>query len=112
MRCPDHRSFGHFHYRDRSQSYHPRTIPKYSIPRPDSAFNNPPRIGDVFYDTLICTAVHSVGVDPDMRKAILASIESDEALKAVESMIFQDPLTNTLVTTTRAVDIIGGGVIA
>jgi len=45
-----------------------------------------------------------------MRKSILASIESDEALKAVESMIFRDPLISALVTTTRAVDIIGGGV--
>lgn len=64
----------------------------------------------MFYDTLICSAVHSAGIDKDMRDAIFASIKSDKALKAVESAIFRDPLINALVTTTRAVDIVGGGV--
>jgi len=64
----------------------------------------------VFYDTLICAAIHSAEINQDLRKAILASIESDEALEAVESAVFQDPLINALVSTTRAVDIISGGV--
>ena len=45
-----------------------------------------------------------------MTEAILASIKSDKALRVVESMIFKDPLITSLVSTTRAVDIIGGGV--
>ncbi|KAF9786338.1 carboxypeptidase S [Thelephora terrestris] len=65
---------------------------------------------NMFYDTLLCTAVGSAEIDPDMRKAILASIISDEALRAVESIIFEVPLISSLVGTTRAVDIIGGGV--
>ena len=72
--------------------------------------NNPHRIGDVLYDTLICTAVHTAGVDRRVRKTILASIGSDRALKAVESMILNVPLINALIGTTRAVDIISGGV--
>lgn len=65
---------------------------------------------NVFYDTLLCTAVHSAEIDSDMKKAILASIKSDKALKAVESIIFKTPLISALVGTTRAVDIVGGGV--
>ena len=72
-------------------------------------FDDPPCIDNVFYDTLLCTAVHSAEVDQDLRKAILASTKSDKDLKAVESVIFRDPLINALVGTTRAVDIVGGG---
>jgi len=64
----------------------------------------------VFYNTLLCSAVHSAEIDQGLKKAILTSTTSDDALKAVESVIFQDPLINSLVGTTRAVDIIGGGV--
>lgn len=68
------------------------------------------RVGNVFYDTLLCAAVHSAEIDQTLKKAILASITSDDALKAVESAIFQNPLLNSLVGTTRAIDIVGGGV--
>jgi Gly-Xaa carboxypeptidase len=54
--------------------------------------------------------VHSAEVNQDLKKAILASIKSDKALRVVESMVFKDPLITSLVGTTRAVDIIGGGV--
>ena len=64
----------------------------------------------MFYDTLICTAAHSAEVDRRVRKTILASIKSDKALGAVESMVSQDALMSALVRTTRAVDIVGGGV--
>jgi len=64
----------------------------------------------VFYDTLICTTVHSAEVDRRARKTILASIKSDKALRVVESMVSQDALMSALVRTTRAVDIVGGGV--
>jgi Gly-Xaa carboxypeptidase len=65
----------------------------------------------VFRDTLICTAAYSNDIDQDsVKKAILASITSDKALKAVESVILRDPLINALIGTTRAVDVIGGGV--
>ena len=72
--------------------------------------NNLYCIGNVFYDTLICTAAHTAGIDRGLRKAILASIASDEALKAVESMVLNDPMIDGLIGTTRAVDIISGGV--
>ena len=72
--------------------------------------NSPSCIGNVFYDNLICTAVHSAEVDRRMRKTILASIKSDKALRAVQSMVSQDPSMSALVRTTRAVDIVGGGV--
>ena len=55
-------------------------------------------------------ATHSMDVEEELRRAILDSATSDEALKLVESMIFKDPETRSLVGTTRAVDIIGGGV--
>jgi hypothetical protein len=65
----------------------------------------------VFRDTLICTAAYSNDIDQDsVKKAILASITSDKALKAVESVILRDPLINALIGTARAVDVIGGGV--
>ena len=65
---------------------------------------------NVYYDTLVCMATHSMDVEEELRRAILDSVTSDEALKLVESMIFKDPETRSLVGTTRAVDIIGGGV--
>jgi len=64
----------------------------------------------VYYDTLVCTAVHSAKVDRRMRKTILASVKSSKALRGVESMVSQDPSMSALVRTTRAVDIVGGGV--
>jgi len=67
-------------------------------------------IGNVFYETLICAAFHSAEIDQDVKETILASIDSDEALRAVQSMVSQDPLMSTLARTTRAVDIIGGGI--
>ena len=55
-------------------------------------------------------ATHSANVNTELRQAILDSKASDEALEMVESAIFKDPETRSLVGTTRAVDIIGGGV--
>jgi Gly-Xaa carboxypeptidase len=55
-------------------------------------------------------ATHSTNVEKELRRSILDSATSDEALKAVESMIFNVPETRSLVGTTRAIDIIGGGV--
>jgi Gly-Xaa carboxypeptidase len=68
------------------------------------------RTDNVYYDTLVCMATHSANVEEELRQAISDSATSDEALKLVESIIFQDPETRSLVGTTRAVDIIGGGV--
>ena len=73
-------------------------------------YNNLCCIGNVFYDTLICTAAHSAEVDRRVRKTILASIKSDKAMRAVQSMVSQDPMMSALVRTSRAVDIVGGGV--
>jgi len=65
---------------------------------------------DVYYDTLVCMATHSANVKKELRQAILDSATSDKALEAVASMIFEDPETRSLVGTTRAIDIIRGGV--
>lgn len=65
---------------------------------------------NVYYDTLVCMATHSANVEKELRRAILDSATSGDALETVQSMIFKDPETRSLVGTTRAVDIIGGGV--
>ena len=54
-------------------------------------------IGGVLNVTLVCTVVHAAGVDRGLRKAILASIISNRALKAVESMDLNVPLINALI---------------
>ena len=65
---------------------------------------------NVYYDTLVCMATHSANVKEKLRQAILDSATSDEALTVVESTIFENPETRSLVDTTRAIDIVGGGV--
>ena len=55
-------------------------------------------------------ATHSVKVEDALRHAILDSATSDEALKLAESIILRDPETRSLLGTTRAIDIVGGGV--
>lgn len=65
---------------------------------------------DVYYDTLVCMATHSVNVEKELRQAILDSATSNDALESVASIIFKDPETRSLVGTTRAIDIVGGGV--
>jgi len=64
----------------------------------------------VYYDTLVCMATHSASVEKELRQAIFDSATSDEALETVGSMIFKDSEARSLVGTTRAIDIIGGGV--
>ena len=46
----------------------------------------------------------------ELRKAIIHSTESDQALKDAESILFKDPLFKALAGTTQAIDLIGGGV--
>ena len=107
----EYRSFGCLHYQNRSQSHPRQAIQKYPILNPaQRGPNNTLHVGNVFYDTLLCSAVHSAEIDQALKKAILDSTTSDDALKVVESAIFRDPLINSLVGTTRAVDIVGGGV--
>ena len=65
---------------------------------------------NVYYDTLVCTAVHSSNVPKDLRKAILESIKSDKALSRVETLVLEDSKVGAFIGTTTAVDIIGGGV--
>jgi hypothetical protein len=56
---------------------------------------------DVYYDTLVCMATHSASVEKELRRAILDSETSDEALQAVEPVIFKDPETRSLEGTAR-----------
>ena len=67
-------------------------------------------VDDVYYDTSARMATHSANVEEELRQAILDSPNSDKALETVASTIFKDPETRSLVGTTRAIDIVGGGV--
>jgi hypothetical protein len=54
-------------------------------------------------------ATHSRDVEEELRQAILDSGTSNKALEMVQSKIFKDPETRSLVGTSRAIDIIRGG---
>ena len=64
----------------------------------------------MYYDTLFCVATHSANVEDALRQAILDSATSDEALKSTESIVLRDSETRSLLGTTRAIDIVRGGV--
>jgi len=49
-------------------------------------------------------------VPSDLRRIIKKSVYSDKALKSLQSFILEDKELNSLVTTTQAIDLIGGGV--
>jgi len=62
------------------------------------------------YGTLQCLAKHAPGLPKSLRSSIIKSAESDKALLAVEEEIFKDNVMRSLVGTTQALDLIGGGV--
>ncbi|KLO11595.1 carboxypeptidase S [Schizopora paradoxa] len=62
------------------------------------------------YSTLQCVAEHSPELDSSLREVIKKSISSDRALKQLQDFVADDPLMRSLITTTQAIDLIGGGV--
>lgn len=60
---------------------------------------------------LMCTAAHAgEGYPKALRDSILKSTKSDKALKALEKALIENSLSRSLMGTTVAVDMIGGGV--
>jgi Gly-Xaa carboxypeptidase len=62
------------------------------------------------YKTLQCLAAHAPGLDKSVRKIIKKSSQSDKALHKLEKYISGDIGMKSLVSTTQAIDLIGGGV--
>ena len=63
---------------------------------------------DVYYDILVYMATHSANVKEELRRTILESETSNEALKAVGTVIFKDSETRSLVGTARQLIQSGG----
>ncbi|EIW79241.1 carboxypeptidase S [Coniophora puteana RWD-64-598 SS2] len=66
--------------------------------------------GSPMYKNVQCIARWSPGLDPDLRKQILRSENSDRALHAAEKVLFNNYLFKNMVGTTQAIDLIHGGV--
>ncbi|KAF9073967.1 carboxypeptidase S [Rhodocollybia butyracea] len=67
--------------------------------------------GSVLHDTLLCYASHGESIPHKLKKAIIESTYSDNALRKVEELLVsRDSHYSSLVGTTQAVDIITGGV--
>ena len=62
------------------------------------------------FATLQCIAEHAQSVPSDLRRKIKKSVYSDRALESLQSYILKDKELYSLVTTTQAIDLIGGGV--
>ncbi|KAF8159671.1 hypothetical protein B0H34DRAFT_704372 [Crassisporium funariophilum] len=62
------------------------------------------------YETLQCAAEHAKSMPSQLRRTIKKSAESNKALKDLQSYIHDDNVLSSLVGTTLAVDLIGGGV--
>lgn len=62
------------------------------------------------YQLFQCFAEYGATLPPSLRSAIKDSVDSDEALRDAESILFQNKVFKSLVGTTQAADIIRGGV--
>jgi len=62
------------------------------------------------YAAFQCFAQFGTALDPSLRQHIKDSITSDRALAAVEEVLFQDNTIKSLIGTTQAADVVGGGV--
>lgn len=62
------------------------------------------------FTTLQCIAEHAKFVPSNLRRIIKKSVHSDKALESLQSFILKDKDLYSLVTTTQAIDLIGGGV--
>lgn len=59
---------------------------------------------------LQCVAEHAQHMPPKLRHIINKSVYSDKALEALESVIRENELLKSEISTTQAIDLIGGGV--
>jgi len=64
----------------------------------------------VIFTGLQCLAAHAKELPPHLRNDIKASLHSDEALRRIETVLFQDPALHSLAGTTQPIDLIQGGV--
>jgi Gly-Xaa carboxypeptidase len=62
------------------------------------------------FTTFQCIAEHAELVPSSLRRIIKESVHSDKALESLQSFIHTDKDVYSLVTTTQAIDLIGGGV--
>ncbi|KAF7311976.1 Carboxypeptidase S [Mycena indigotica] len=62
------------------------------------------------FQTFQCLAEHTLSIPPPLKSLIQNSMTSDESLHALESVLGQDPLYRSQISTTTAVDVIRGGV--
>ncbi len=62
------------------------------------------------FATLQCIGEHVPGIPSSLREIIQRSTFSDAALEQLQDFITNDPLLWSLITTTQAIDLIGGGV--
>ena len=66
--------------------------------------------GEPVYATLQCVAEHGKDVPKELRRTVKQSTHNDRALHRLQQIIRDDPLLNSLVGTTQAIDMIQGGV--
>jgi len=62
------------------------------------------------FATLQCIGEHAPGIPNSLRDIIRRSTVSDAALQQLQKFIENDPLLWSLITTTQAIDLVGGGV--
>lgn len=62
------------------------------------------------YGSLQCLAEYAPELDTSMSRFIKESARSDAALREVESFVSKDVILRSLVGTTQAIDLVGGGV--
>lgn len=63
-----------------------------------------------FYGTIQCLAAYAPELPKKLRRAVKKSVKSDRALKKVEKILSDNLDYKARITTTQAVDLIGGGV--
>lgn len=59
---------------------------------------------------LSCMAVYGLEMDPRLRRLLIKSSTSDEALEELRKLLIEDPLLRNTISTTQAIDLISGGV--
>ena len=62
------------------------------------------------FQELTCMAVYGPEMDHRLRRLILKSSSSGEALEELRNLLLEDPLLRSTIGTTQAIDLISGGV--
>ena len=66
--------------------------------------------GTPMYQKTQCIAAYAPDLPKKTRRAIKKSVKSDKAMREVEKALFADRKFKSLVGTTQAIDLVGGGV--